>query len=104
MHTITHLSLADAERALTAIQAELEARDKAAVIAVADAYGELIALRRMDGAPLASILVATNKAWTAAASANPRGRSGRQRGIRKMVSTWPIMAIVATSVGAAACR
>jgi glc operon protein GlcG len=36
------------------------------VIAVADAHGELIGLLRMDGAPLPSILIASNKAWTAA--------------------------------------
>ena len=39
---------------------------KAAVIAVADCRGELIALVRMDGAPVASVVIATNKAWTAA--------------------------------------
>ncbi|MGH9667861.1 MAG: GlcG/HbpS family heme-binding protein, partial [Bryobacteraceae bacterium] len=31
-----------------------------------DAHGELIAFARMDGAPLSSILIAKNKAWTAA--------------------------------------
>ena len=45
---------------------ELLRRGKAAVIAVADAHGELIALLRLDGTPLPSILIATNKAWTAA--------------------------------------
>ena len=39
---------------------------KAAVVAVSDAHGELIAFARMDGAPLSSIRVAANKAWTAA--------------------------------------
>ena len=37
---------------------------------MADAHGELIALLRLDGAPLPSILIATNKAWTARASAS----------------------------------
>lgn len=77
MHSINHLSLADAERALAIIQAELEARDKAAVLAVADAHGELIALRRMDGAPLASIVIATNKAWTAARERKPTREIGQ---------------------------
>jgi len=39
---------------------------KAAVVAVADSYGELIAFARMDGAPVSSIRIAANKAWTAA--------------------------------------
>jgi glc operon protein GlcG len=36
------------------------------VIAVADAHGELVVLLRLDGAPLSSIGVASNKAYTAA--------------------------------------
>jgi glc operon protein GlcG len=51
---------------LDAIRAELGRRRQSAVIAVADAHGELIALLRLDGAPLSSIGVATNKAFTAA--------------------------------------
>jgi glc operon protein GlcG len=39
---------------------------KAAVVAVADSHGELIAFARMDGAPISSIRIAANKAWTAA--------------------------------------
>jgi glc operon protein GlcG len=56
----------EAQQAIQHIRDELSQRGKAAVIAVADAHGELIALLRMDGAPLPSILIATNKAWTAA--------------------------------------
>ena len=37
-----------------------------AVVAVADSHGELIAFARMDGAPVSSITIAANKAWTAA--------------------------------------
>ncbi len=44
---------------------------KAAVVAVADAHGELIAFARMDGAPLSSINIAANKAWTAARERKP---------------------------------
>lgn len=62
----TNLGHAEAQRAVAAIQAELLLRGKAAVIAVADAHGELIALLRMDGARLPSIQIAMNKAWTAA--------------------------------------
>lgn len=51
---------------LGAIQAELERRGQTAVIAIADAHGELLVLLRLDGAPLSSIGVASNKAFTAA--------------------------------------
>jgi glc operon protein GlcG len=47
------------------VQKALE-RQKAAVVAVADSHGELIAFARMDGAPVSSIRIAANKAWTAA--------------------------------------
>ena len=66
MYHVTSLGHAEAQQALQVIQAELLRRGKAAVIAVADAHGELIALLRLDGAPLPSIVIATNKAWTAA--------------------------------------
>jgi glc operon protein GlcG len=65
------LGHSDAQRAIQAIEAELRRRGKAAVIAVADAQGELIGLLRLDGAPLPSILIATNKAWTAARERKP---------------------------------
>jgi glc operon protein GlcG len=52
--------------AVDAIRAELVKRGRTAVIAVADAHGELIALLRLDGAPLSSIAIACNKAFTAA--------------------------------------
>ena len=55
-----------AEKAIQTIKDELVRRGKSAVIAVADAHGELMALLRLDGAPLPSIVIATNKAWTAA--------------------------------------
>jgi glc operon protein GlcG len=70
MNHITSLGHAEAQAAVQAIQAELERRGRAAVVAVADAGyplgGELIALLRLDGAPLPSITIAANKAWTAA--------------------------------------
>jgi glc operon protein GlcG len=56
----------DAEKAIQVIKTEMLRRGKAAVIAVADSHGELIALLRVDGAPYTSIQIATNKAYTAA--------------------------------------
>ena len=58
-------------RAIDAIIAEVTQRGKAAVIAVADSRGELIALARMDGAPVSSITIASNKAFTAARAGKP---------------------------------
>ena len=73
----TSLGQSEAQKAIQAIQAELERRGKAAVIAVADTHGELIALLRLDGAPLASILIAANKAWTAARERQPTRQLGQ---------------------------
>jgi glc operon protein GlcG len=67
----------DARRALDVISRELMARGLAAVITVADDHGELIALMRMDGAPLSSIVIAVNKAWTAARERKPSFEVGR---------------------------
>ncbi len=77
MNTIVTLGHREAQEALRAIQAELERRGKAAVIAVADAHGELIASLRLDGAPLPSILIAANKAWTAARERKPTREIGQ---------------------------
>jgi glc operon protein GlcG len=74
----THLGSAEAQRAMAAIQTELLGRGKAAVIAVADAHGELIALLRMDGARLPSIQIAMNKAWTAAREQVPTRDLGQK--------------------------
>jgi glc operon protein GlcG len=71
------LSYQHARRALDAISAELSRRALSAVIAVTDDHGELIALMRMDGAPLSSIVNAANKAWTAARERKPSVEVGR---------------------------
>ncbi len=71
MYQITSLGHQEAQAAIQAIQTELQRRQQAAVIAVADAHGELIGLLRLDDAPLASILIAANKAWTAARERMP---------------------------------
>ena len=61
----------DARRALEAIYREILRRGKAGVIAVCDAHGDLIALARMDGAPLSSVTIAINKAYSAARERKP---------------------------------
>jgi glc operon protein GlcG len=77
MYQFRTLGHDDAQAAISAIQAELARRGAAAVIAVADAHGELIALLRLDGAPLASVVIATNKAWTAARERKPTRELGQ---------------------------
>ena len=77
MQTTVSLGHAEAQQAIAAVQNELTRRSKAAVIAVADAHGELIALLRIDGAPLPSIVIATNKAWTAARERKPTRELGQ---------------------------
>ena len=66
MHNTQNLSHLEAQTVIATIAAELERRGKAAVIAVTDSHGELLALLRISGAPLPSIVIAQNKAFTAA--------------------------------------
>lgn len=66
MYQRYHLSHADALKIVSAIQAELEKEKKGAAIAVTDAQGELLAFLRTDGCKLPSIMIAINKAYTAA--------------------------------------
>ena len=77
MQKITSLGHVEAQIAIEAIQTELLKRNAAAAIAVADAYGELVALLRMDGTKLAPARIAANKAWTAARERKPSGEIGR---------------------------
>ena len=78
MYTIKTLGHNEAQRAITAVQAEMARRGEVGVIAVADAHGELVGLMRLDGAPLASIVIATNKAWTAARERKPTRQIGKE--------------------------
>jgi glc operon protein GlcG len=74
--TVPAIDYKDAKRIVDAIVEKALQLQKAAVIAVADAHGELIAFARMDGAPLPSILVAANKAYTAARERKPTKEIG----------------------------
>jgi glc operon protein GlcG len=66
----------DAKRIVDLIVQKALEQQKAAVVAVSDAHGELIAFARMDGAALSSIRVAANKAWTAARERKPTKEIG----------------------------
>jgi glc operon protein GlcG len=66
MRTSQTLDYSEAKKIIDLIVEKALQMQKAAVIAVADSHGELIAFARMDGAPISSIRIAANKAWTAA--------------------------------------
>ena len=65
------MEYAEARQAVEVIYQEALKRGKVGVIAVCDAHGELITLARMDGAPLSSIQIAINKAYSAARERKP---------------------------------
>lgn len=77
MQSYQELGEAEARVAIDAAKAELTRRGKAAVIAVGDRHGELIALWRMDGALLPAVGIAANKVFTAARVRGPSGDLGR---------------------------
>jgi glc operon protein GlcG len=77
MQTFLELGEDEAMAAIAAIRDELVRRKKAAVIAVSDSRGEVIALVRMDGAPHPSMGVAMAKLWTAARERRATGELGR---------------------------
>ncbi len=76
MITESTIEYAEARRAIDAIYSEVLKRGKAGVIAVCDAHGDLIALARMDKAPLSSITIAINKAYSAARERKPSKEIG----------------------------
>lgn len=78
MRTVHTLSSNDAQQLVNYCIAELSARDAVGVVAVVDNHGELLAFVRMDGAPLPSITIAINKAYTAARAAKPTRDIGKK--------------------------
>jgi len=66
MKTTQTIDYSEAKQIIDRIVEKALHQKKAAVIAVTDSHGELIAFARMDGAPVSSIRIAANKAWTAA--------------------------------------
>ena len=78
MRKIQTIEYAEARRIVDAIVDKLLEEGKAAVVAVADTHGELIAFARMDGAPISSIRIAQNKAWTAARERKPTKEIGEK--------------------------
>jgi glc operon protein GlcG len=78
MRTLHTLDYSEAKRALDRIVEKASAMQKAVVVAVADSHGDLICLARMDGAPVSSLRVATNKAYTAARERKPTKEIGEK--------------------------
>jgi glc operon protein GlcG len=78
MRTIHTIDYPEAKRAVDRIVEKAGQMQKAAVVAVADSHGDLICLARMDGAPVSSVQVATNKAWTAARERKPTREIGEK--------------------------
>lgn len=67
----------EANKIINAIWNELKVRNKQAIIAVADAHGELLAFLRMNKVKLSSIAVAQNKAYTSARTKRPTFEVGK---------------------------
>jgi glc operon protein GlcG len=78
MRSISTIDYAEATRAVDLIVEQAVQMKKAIVVAVADCHGELIAFARMDAAPISSIVIAMNKAWTAARVGKPTKEIGEK--------------------------
>jgi glc operon protein GlcG len=71
MRNVPVIDYSDAKKIVDLIVDKAAAMQKSVVVAVADPNGELIAFARMDAAPISSIRIAMNKAYTAARERKP---------------------------------
>jgi glc operon protein GlcG len=78
MKTLHTIDYSEARRAIDLIVEKATQMQKSVVATVSDSHGDLICLARMDGAPVSSIHVATNKAWTAARERKPTKEIGEK--------------------------
>lgn len=78
MRTVPTIDYFEAKRAVDLIVQKALQMQKAAAVAVADAHGDPICFARMDGAPVSSITIAMNKAWTAARERKPTKEIGEK--------------------------
>lgn len=86
MYQRFQLSHHDAARIIDVIRTELDKQGKGAAIAVVDSQGELLAFLRTDGCKLPSVMIAMNKAFTAAREQRPSkaiGNASREK-------QWPM--------------
>src|ERR1700678_3926346 len=78
MRNLPVIDYSEAKKIVDLIVEKAVQLQKSVVVAVADSHGELIAFARMDGAPISSIRVAANKAWTAARERKPTKEIGEK--------------------------
>ena len=78
MRTLQTLDYSEARQAVDLIVEKASQMQKAAAVAVSDSHGDLICFARKDGAPVSSILIAMNKAWTAARERKPTKEIGEK--------------------------
>jgi glc operon protein GlcG len=78
MRTLLSIDYSEARRVVDLIVEKALQMRKAASSAVADSHGDLICFARMDGAPVSSIQIAMNKAWTAARERKPTKEIGEK--------------------------
>jgi len=78
MRTTHDIDYFEAKRIVDRVVGKASEMQKSVVVAVADSHGELIAFARMDGAPISSIRIAANKAWTAARERKPTKEIGEK--------------------------
>jgi len=78
MRTIPTIDYSEAKRAVDLIVEKALEMQNAVVVAVADCRGELISFARMDAAPASSVVIAMNKAWTAARTGKPTQEIGEK--------------------------
>jgi glc operon protein GlcG len=71
MKNVPVIDYSDARKMIDLIVDEAARMEKSVVVAITDSHGELIAFARMDGAPISSVRIAANKAWTAARERKP---------------------------------
>ena len=78
MRTLQTIDYSEARRIVDLIVEKASQMQKAAAVAIADSHGDLICFARMDGAPVSSIRIAMNKAWTAARERKPTKEIGEK--------------------------
>jgi glc operon protein GlcG len=71
MRTLQTIDYSEAKRVVDRIVEKALQMQKTASVAVSDSHGDVICFARMDGAPVSSIQIAMNKAWTAARECKP---------------------------------
>lgn len=76
MRILRTIDYNDARRVLDLMVEHALKMRKTAAIAIADSHGDLVCFVRMDGAPVSSIQIAINKAWTAARERKPTQEIG----------------------------